>query len=122
LHFTRKRQDGFSPNFFRGLEESTCLLQPALKSTAPGPLSFALKLEAFSLFLENAYFRKRSMATPGPNVVLIPPCVKPTTLYLSRLFGSISFSSISHCTVMYVILCKILLNFSPFCFSSWFLF
>jgi len=36
LHFSRKRQDGSVPNFLQGLGESTCLLQPALKSTAPG--------------------------------------------------------------------------------------
>jgi len=33
LHFSRKRQDGSAPNFFQGLGENTCLLQPALKST-----------------------------------------------------------------------------------------
>jgi len=36
LRFSRKRQDGFAPNFLQDLGESTCLLQPALKSNAPG--------------------------------------------------------------------------------------
>jgi len=36
LHFSRKRQDESAPNFFQGLGENTCLLQPALKSTVPG--------------------------------------------------------------------------------------
>jgi len=36
LRFSRKRQDGYAPNFIQGLEENTCLLQPALKSNAPG--------------------------------------------------------------------------------------
>jgi len=36
LCFSRKRQDGSASNFFQGLGEATCLLQPALKSTAPG--------------------------------------------------------------------------------------
>jgi len=35
LRFPRKRQDGSAPNFFQGLEENTCSLQPALKSSAP---------------------------------------------------------------------------------------
>jgi len=35
LRFTRKRQDGSAPNFFYGLGENTCLLQPELKNTAP---------------------------------------------------------------------------------------
>jgi len=37
LRFSRKRQAGSVPNFiFQDLEENTCLVQPALKSTAPG--------------------------------------------------------------------------------------
>jgi len=36
LRFSRKRQDGSAPIFFQGLGENTCLLQPVLKSTAPG--------------------------------------------------------------------------------------
>jgi len=32
LRFSRKRQDGSAPNFFQGLEENTCSLQPALKN------------------------------------------------------------------------------------------
>jgi len=36
LRFSRKRQGGFAQNFFQGFGENTCLLQPALKSTAPG--------------------------------------------------------------------------------------
>jgi len=35
LRFSRKRQDGYAPIFFQGLE-NTCLLQPELKSNAPG--------------------------------------------------------------------------------------
>jgi len=35
-HFSLKRQDGYATNFFQGLGENTCLLQPGLKSTAPG--------------------------------------------------------------------------------------
>jgi len=35
LRFSRKRLDGSAPNFFQGLEKNTCLLQLALKSTAP---------------------------------------------------------------------------------------
>jgi len=31
---SRKRQDGFAPNFFQGLGENACSLQPALKSNA----------------------------------------------------------------------------------------
>jgi len=31
-----------APNFFQGVGESTCLLQPALKSTAPRPLKWAI--------------------------------------------------------------------------------
>jgi len=27
--------DGSAPNFFQGLEENACSLQPAMKSTAP---------------------------------------------------------------------------------------
>jgi len=34
--FSRKGQDGFAANFFQGLGENTCSLQPALKSTALG--------------------------------------------------------------------------------------
>jgi len=36
LHFSRKQQDGFVPIFFSALRENTCLLEPALKSNAPG--------------------------------------------------------------------------------------
>jgi len=36
LRFTRKQQDGPTPFFFQDLRESTCSLQPALKSNAPG--------------------------------------------------------------------------------------
>jgi len=36
LHVSRKRQDGLAPNFFQGLGENTCSLQPALKGIAPG--------------------------------------------------------------------------------------
>jgi len=36
LCFSRKRQDEYAPNFFQGLGENTCRLQPAVKSTAPG--------------------------------------------------------------------------------------
>jgi len=36
LRFSRKRQDESAPNFFQGLGENTCLLQPALKINAPG--------------------------------------------------------------------------------------
>jgi len=36
LRFSRKPQDGSAPNFFQGLGERTCSLQPALKSDAPG--------------------------------------------------------------------------------------
>jgi len=36
LRFSRKRQGGSAPNFFQGLGENTCLLQPALKNNAPG--------------------------------------------------------------------------------------
>jgi len=36
LRFSRKRQDESEPNFFQGLGQNTCLLQPALKSNAPG--------------------------------------------------------------------------------------
>jgi len=36
LRFSRKRQDGFVPNFFQDLGENTCLLQPALKSNVLG--------------------------------------------------------------------------------------
>jgi len=36
LHLSRKRQDGPAQNFFQDLGKNTCLLQPALKSTAPG--------------------------------------------------------------------------------------
>jgi len=35
LRFSRKQKDGFATKFFQGLGEITCLLQPALKSTAP---------------------------------------------------------------------------------------
>jgi len=35
VRFSRKRQDGSVPNFFQGLE-NTCLLDLALKNTAPG--------------------------------------------------------------------------------------
>jgi len=34
--FSRKRQDRSAPNFFQGLGENTCSLQPAMKITAPG--------------------------------------------------------------------------------------
>jgi len=34
LRFSRKRQDGSVPNFFQGLRENACSLQPALKSNA----------------------------------------------------------------------------------------
>jgi len=34
VRFSRKRQDGFAPNFFQGLGKNTCSLQPALKSNA----------------------------------------------------------------------------------------
>jgi len=36
LRFSRKRQDGSVPNFFQGLGENTCSLQPTLKGNAPG--------------------------------------------------------------------------------------
>jgi len=36
LRFSRKGQDGSAPIFFQDLRENTCLLQPALKITAPG--------------------------------------------------------------------------------------
>jgi len=36
VRFSRKGQDGFAPNFFQGLVENTCSLQPALKRNAPG--------------------------------------------------------------------------------------
>jgi len=36
LRFSRKQQDESAPNLFQGLGENTCLLQPALKSNAPG--------------------------------------------------------------------------------------
>jgi len=36
LRFSRKRQDGYAPKFFRDLEENTCSLQPVLKSGTPG--------------------------------------------------------------------------------------
>jgi len=36
LRFPRKRQDISAPYCFQGLGENTCLLQPALKSNAPG--------------------------------------------------------------------------------------
>jgi len=32
LRFSRKRQDESTPNFFQGLRENTCSLQPALKA------------------------------------------------------------------------------------------
>jgi len=35
LPLSRKQQGGFAPNFFQGLGENTCSLQPALKSIAP---------------------------------------------------------------------------------------
>jgi len=37
LRFSRKQRNGFATNFFQGLGENTCSLQPALKSTAFGP-------------------------------------------------------------------------------------
>jgi len=42
VRFSRKRQDGFAPNFFQGLRENTCLLQRALKNNVP-----AFKLQTF---------------------------------------------------------------------------
>jgi len=36
LRFSQKVQDGSTPNFFQGLGENTCSIQPALKSNAPG--------------------------------------------------------------------------------------
>jgi len=36
LRFSRKRQDGSATNFVSGFKKNTCLLQPALKSNAPG--------------------------------------------------------------------------------------
>jgi len=36
VRFSRKRQDGSTPNFFQGLRENTFALQPALKSNALG--------------------------------------------------------------------------------------
>jgi len=36
LRFSQKRPDGSAPDFFQDSGENTCLLQPALKSTAPG--------------------------------------------------------------------------------------
>jgi len=36
VRFSQKRQDEFAPNVFQGLEENTCLLQPALKSNVSG--------------------------------------------------------------------------------------
>jgi len=36
LRFSRKRQDGSVSNFFQGLGENTCSIEPALKSNAPG--------------------------------------------------------------------------------------
>jgi len=36
LRFSRKRQNGSALNFFQDLRENTCLLQPALKSSAIG--------------------------------------------------------------------------------------
>jgi len=36
LHFSRKKQDRCAPKFFQRLEENTCSLQAALKSTASG--------------------------------------------------------------------------------------
>jgi len=36
LRFSYKRQDGSAPNFFQGLGENTCTLEPAVKSNAPG--------------------------------------------------------------------------------------
>jgi len=36
LCFSGKRLDESAPNFFQGLGENTCSLQPALKSNAPG--------------------------------------------------------------------------------------
>jgi len=36
FRFSRKRQDESAPDFFQGLGEKTCSLQPALKSNALG--------------------------------------------------------------------------------------
>jgi len=38
VRFSRKRQDRSAQIFFQDLGESTCSLQPALKSNAPGLL------------------------------------------------------------------------------------
>jgi len=35
LRFFRKQQDESVPNFFQGLGENTCSLQPTLKNNAP---------------------------------------------------------------------------------------
>jgi len=36
VRFSQKQQDESAPNFFQGLGENTCSLQPALKSNASG--------------------------------------------------------------------------------------
>jgi len=36
VRYSTKRQDGYASNFFQGLGENTCSLQPALKSNALG--------------------------------------------------------------------------------------
>jgi len=36
MRFSRKRQDGSTSNFFQGLGENSCSLQPALKSNVLG--------------------------------------------------------------------------------------
>jgi len=36
VHFCFFLENGFAPNLFQGLEEDTCLLQPALKSNTLG--------------------------------------------------------------------------------------
>jgi len=42
LSFSRKRQEGSAPNFLQDLEENTCSLQPALKSTCTRSLKLVL--------------------------------------------------------------------------------
>jgi len=59
VRFSRKRQDRFTPIFFQGLGENTCLLQPALKSNA-----FGLKFHAILTLAEKVQIMDRVRDTP----------------------------------------------------------
>jgi len=70
VRFSRKRQDGFAPNFIQGTVENTYSLQPALKSSAPG-LVYKMMMYMVGLYATRTTRQKR-------NIDNFRPCIKKT--------------------------------------------